>query len=379
MSSSNRSSLTDEILSFSGKGNDYFISFEYYPPRDAAGVTKLYNRIQQMKRQKPLFLDFTWGAGGSTSDLTIELATQAQKKANIPTNMHITCTNMKEEKIFNALKEAKEANVRNLVALRGDPPKGQEKWEVTKGGFACALDLVKHIRAKYDDFFNISVAGYPEGHPNTIKPVGDRELTESEKTRAVYQRNINEDGTLSVETFVCSDEDFAKEIAYLKEKVDAGAAMIITQMFFDVSVFLTFVKACRMAGITCPIIPGIMCIMKYGGFVRMTGMCKSRVPDDVWAALDAIKDDAAAVKNFGVDFGTKLCRDLLASGEVQGLHFYTLNLTSCTYAILKGLGRYIEPPFTQISKEIEHGATEMGLKMSADNARWILNAAVSLQ
>lgn len=368
------SKIIDTISTFSGKGDDYFVSFEYYPPRDAAGVQTLYKRLGQMKRQNPLFADFTWGAGGSTSDLTIELSTNVQARFDVPTNMHLTCTNMVEDKIHNALKVAKEHNVRNIVALRGDPPAGQEKWEVTEGGFACALDLVKHIRKDYGDYFGISVAGYPEGHPNVIKPVGDRELTASELTRVVKQRVVNDAGETTIETFVCSDEDFEKELAYLKSKVDAGADFIITQMFFDVNTFVEFVKACRRVGIQCPIVPGIMCIMKYGGFVRMTGMCKSRVPEKVWAELEPIKSDAAAVKAYGIDFGVQLCRDLLASGLVPGLHFYTLNLTSCVYGILKGLGRYVEPPFAKESRQVASAAESVGITIDAATAKYVLNA-----
>jgi methylenetetrahydrofolate reductase (NADPH) len=131
----------------------------YYPPRTPADVQKLYQRVQLMKRQNPLFADFTWGAGGSTSELTIELSTQVQHRFGVPANMHLTCTNMEEAKIHNALKAAQEADVRNIVALRGDPPAGQEKWQVTEGGFACGLDLVRHIRKEYGDYFGISVAG----------------------------------------------------------------------------------------------------------------------------------------------------------------------------------------------------------------------------
>merc|ERR1711871_532015 len=211
------------------------------------GVTTLKKRLVTMGAQNPLFVDFTWGAGGSTSDLTLALAIAAQNEYGLEANMHLTCTNMEKEKVDIALQGAKKAGVRNIVALRGDPPHGQEKWEAVEGGFTCALDLVKYIRQKHGDYFGISVAGYPEGHPNVIKPVGDRELTASEKLRVVVQdemeETILEDGTKRSKptgrklTFVCSDEDFEKEMAYLKEKIDAGADFIITQMFFDVETF----------------------------------------------------------------------------------------------------------------------------------------------
>lgn len=139
---------------------------------------------------------------------------------------------MPEEKITEALKGCKEAGIRNIVALRGDPPRGQEKWEATEGGFSCALDLVKHIRKEYGDYFCLAVAGYPEGHPNMIHKVEDESaLTATEKARAVAMP----DGL-----HVCSDADFAKEMEYLKAKVDAGADLIITQMFFDETVFIAF-------------------------------------------------------------------------------------------------------------------------------------------
>ena len=241
---------------------------------------------------------------------------------------------MPAEKVDVALDGAKAAGISNIVALRGDPPAGEEAWEATEGGFTCALDLIKYIRAKHGDFFCLSTAGYPEGHPNVITPVEHVEaLTASEKARLV-----NIDG----KNFACRDADYTKELEYLKAKVDAGADMIITQMFFDVPVFLSFVKDCRDIGITVPIVPGIMVIQAYGGFNRMTGFCKSRVPTWVRDALEAVKDDEAAVKKAGLDIGVKMCQELQAAGVVA-LHFYCLNKSEATYGIMKQLGLFKEP------------------------------------
>ena len=311
-----------------------FISFEFFPPKTDQGVQNLFKRLGRMKHQQPMFVDFTWGAGGSTSDKTLMLAVRAQKDHGLVSNMHLTCTNMEVEKLTTALEGAKAQGIKNIVALRGDPPRGEKKWEATEGGFTCALDLVKYIRKEYDaGDFGISVAGYPEGHPLTIKPVAEitakRELSAAEKGRLV----TFEDGT----EHVCSDEDYQGELAYLKQKVDAGADFVITQMFFDVDVYTAFVAACRAAGIHCPIVPGIMILQGYGGFKRMTGFCKSRVPREVWTALEPIKDDGDKVKQYGIEIGTALCRTLLERGA-PGLHFYTCNLEKATLGIMGNLG-----------------------------------------
>ena len=210
---------------------------------------------------------------------------------------------MPKNLIDEALKGAKEGGIRNIVALRGDPPKGKEDWEACESGFSCALDLVKYIRKEYGDFFCISVAGYPEGHPTVIKPVKDgkdgvSKLSKSEQSRLVVVEE-EENETTVTKYYVCSDVDFASEIAYLKKKVDAGADLIITQMFFEPNVFIEFVKACRKAGINCPIVPGIMLIQAYGGFCRMTKFCKSCVPKTLKEDLEKVKDSSKDVKKLG--------------------------------------------------------------------------------
>jgi len=335
--------IIDKINKREAEGAVPYYSFEYFPPRTDDGVKNLYARIGRMAQQEPLFVDFTWGAGGSTCELTMELSQNTKKQTGIDVNMHMTCTNQEACKVDEGLKAAKEGDVRNICALRGDPPKGQEKWEVTEGGFACALDLIKYIRAQHGDHFGISCSGYPEGHPDVIKPVSElgRELTDSEKGRVV----TDEGGD-----FVCSDADYAKELEYLKAKIDAGGEVIITQLFYDTPCFLQFVRDCRAAGINCPILPGIMPIQAYAGFKKMTGFCKTRVPEALAKALEEIKEDEAAVKAFGIKYASDMCKELLESGlGLNGLHFYCLNLEKSALAILDNLG---------LKKEVEEVKTE---------------------
>ena len=285
--------------------------------------------MERMKvNSKPLFTDITWGAGGSTADLSLLLALYLHNTGHV-SNMHLTCTNMDRSKLVTALRSAYDGGIRNIVALRGDPPAGEEEWHATENGFTCALDLVKYIRSEFGSAFGISVAGYPEGHPDAIEEVADvSTLTENEKTRSSVRDGV---------AYVCREEKYAKELAYLKEKVDAGADLILTQMFFDVEVFGHFVKDCRKIGIMCPIIPGIMCINAYAGFVRMTKFCKTRVPEWLSQKMEKLKADAAAMKQFGIEFGIQTCRRLVELG-VEGLHFYTLNLENAVYGITDGLG-----------------------------------------
>lgn len=305
-------------------------SFEYFPPKTAEGVENLYNRLWRMGKWGPQFVDFTWGAGGSTSELTLDLSTNAKTSFGLDVNMHLTCTNMEMEKVYHALKHCRANGIRNICALRGDPPVGQE-WKAIEGGFTCALDLIRFIRKEHGDWFGISCAGYPEGHPNRISAMpADHVFSPTELAR----RTIDKAGVYHV----CTDADYAKEITYLKEKVDAGADVIITQLFFSVDVFMHFVRECRAAGIMVPILPGIMPISSYGGFHRMTGFCKTFVPAFILEDLEKIKGDDAAVKAYGAATIGALCKQLLDTKEVKFLHFYTLNTEPATQDILAAIG-----------------------------------------
>jgi methylenetetrahydrofolate reductase (NADPH) len=147
---------------------DVFYSFEFFPPKTESGIENLRERQKYMKTLNPLFCDITWGAGGSTAELTLDIAENMQKNIGMETMMHLTCTNMPREKIDEALAKCKEAGIRNILALRGDPPHGEDKFTQVEGGFACALDLVKYIREQHGDYFSVCVSGYPEAHPDQI-------------------------------------------------------------------------------------------------------------------------------------------------------------------------------------------------------------------
>jgi len=331
--------LNDLIAAQEGRGP--FVSIEFFPPKSTEGVSTLYKVLEKLKAYNPLFADVTWGAGGSTSDLTLELC-RGIKERGVAPNMHLTCTNMESSLIDAALKGCKESGISNILALRGDPPVGEAVWTATDKTLACALDLVNYIRKDYSkEEMCITVAGYPEGHPTAMTVVegGLGELSASELSR--YSVDVNDQGEEVI--LCCRDDAFAKEMSYLKQKIDAGADCIITQMIFDPQCYRTFVDSCRAQGITVPILPGIMCISAFGGFKRMTKFCKSRVPADMLKAIDAanqavdesagaVAAAATAVKELGIELVEKLCREFVKQGA-PGLHFYTLNTSAATTAV----------------------------------------------
>ncbi|KAJ3332665.1 hypothetical protein HDU76_013479 [Blyttiomyces sp. JEL0837] len=278
-------------------------SFEYFPPKTDIGVSNLYDRMERMYLLGPEFIDVTWAAGGGSSELTMQICTTAQSVYGLETCMHLTCTNMPREKIDVALKEAKAAGIQNILALRGDPPRGQASWTKIDTGFSYATDLVKYIKEQYGDYFCIGVAGYPEGHIENADKEED------------YKHFIN--------------------------KCNAGADYVVTQLFYDCDIYLEWVKRVRADGVSIPILPGIMPIQSYGGFKRMTLLSKTIVPQYINDALEPIKDDDKAVKAYGVQLAVEMCTKLKNAGE-KGFHFYCLNLEKSVRLILEGL-QFVAP------------------------------------
>lgn len=273
-------------------------SFEYFVPKTSQGVQNLYDRMDRMYGLGPAFVDITWNAGGRLSNLTCEIVETAQATLGLETCMHLTCTGMPREVVENALKQAHDASCQNILALRGDPPHESEKWTATEGGFSYAKDLVKYIRATYGDYFDIGVAGYPEGHPE--------------------------------------EPDVDKLVGYLKEKVDAGATFVITQMFYDADNFINWVHKCRAAGITVPIIPGIMPISTYDSFMRRANWCQIQIPESFLKTLEPIKGDDAHVRDVGTKLVANMCEQIIDAG-IKHLHFYTMNLEKSVVMVLEEL------------------------------------------
>jgi len=174
--------IVDKINQKIAKGETFF-SFEFFPPKTDDGVENLWERMDSMVSLQPMFCDITWGAGGSTADLTLDIASKMQNMICVETMMHLTCTNMPRESLKSALDKVKAEGIQNILALRGDPPKGSSTFEAVEGGFSCALDLVKYIRAEYGDHFGVTVAGYPEAHPDVIKE-------DPEEQKAAYAADL---------------------------------------------------------------------------------------------------------------------------------------------------------------------------------------------
>ena len=275
-----------------------FYSFEYFPPQTEAGLHTLYSRIERMALLQPAFVDITWGAGGSTGGKTLEIAETLQKYFGLDVMMHLTCTNMPVTEIDKALDQAREAGIRNILALRGDPPRDRGEWQRVEGGFSYAYELVEHIRARFGEEFCVGVAGYPEGH------------------------------------LEASDPDTCT--GYLKHKVDAGADFVITQLFFDVDEYEGFLERTAAQGIDCPIIPGLLPIQTYDRFKKFVQFTGVNVPQEIWDRLEPIHQDDAEVRQYGVDICIEICERLTDLG-VPGFHFYTLNLQSSVTRILEGL------------------------------------------
>lgn len=305
--------ITTKIAKAQAEGRIWW-SFEYFPPRTPQGLTNLYDRIERMAGLGPEFVDITWNAGGRTSDLTAQLIKTVHTYMGLETCMHLTCTNMPRDKVDTALREAKQFGCRNILALRGDPPAGSSEWEPHAAGFSYAKELIEYIRQGYGDYFAIAVAGFPEGHPEAKD---GREM----------------------------------EMKRLKDKIDAGADFVFTQMFYDYDIFARWVKDVRAAGINVPIVPGVMPIQTYGGYQRATARFGTIVPKYFEEALDPIKDDDQKVREVGTQLVGDLCKKIIdpKNGlDISGLHIYTMNLERGSRMLLEYLS--LQPSVQQIKQ-----------------------------
>jgi methylenetetrahydrofolate reductase (NADPH) len=271
-------------------------SFEFFPPKTEQGERNLYAALGDLQALDPAFVSVTYGAGGSGREKTIEIVKRIKEDFGLEAMAHFTCVGATEVELRETLDEMRGAGIENVLALRGDPPEGQEAWTKTEGGLEYSRELVELIGADYE--FAIGAACFPETHVHA--------------------------------------ESAESDLRYLAEKVGAGVDFLITQMFFDNDFYFDFVRRARRAGVEVPIIPGVMPITKVGQVERMAKMCGSEIPEGLRKELHGREDDAEAVLDFGVAYATLQCSELLAAGA-PGIHFYTLNRSPATRAILSAL------------------------------------------
>lgn len=277
-------------------------SFEFFPPRTDEAAQQLERTIAELRPLEPNFVSVTYGAGGSTRDKTIDIVTRIKRETGIEAMAHLTCVGSTKEDLRSVLERLVDAGVENVLALRGDPPKGQSTFTPIEGGFRYASELVRYIRDLYDSKLCVGGAGYPEKHIECGNP--------------------------------------AVDLMNLKRKVDEGLEFVITQLFFDNRPYFEFVERARSKGINVPIIPGIMPITNASQIERFTAACGATLPYTLAAELDRRRDDPQAVLQLGVAHATAQCIGLLTGGA-PGIHFYTLNRSTATsevFAALKATG-----------------------------------------
>jgi len=273
------------------------ISFEFFPPKNEGGWAQLYQAIGELHALKPSYVSVTYGAGGSTRGKTLDLVSRIQNELKIQSMAHLTCVGHTADEIGGILDDLWNSGIRNVLALRGDPPAGQSSFTATPGGFAYADQLVKYVRSRHD--FCVGVAGYPEGHPQCLNRTRDME--------------------------------------HLKAKVDNGAHFVVTQLFFDNQDFYRFRDQAHSMGIKVPLVAGIMPILNVGQIKRFISMCGAKIPHPLLTKLEGLESDPEAVYTAGVEYAIQQCKDLLANG-CEGIHFYTLNKSKATVQICKALG-----------------------------------------
>ena len=271
-------------------------SFEFFPPQSDDGVLKLLKTVEVLRPLAPAFVSVTYGAGGGTRARTIEVTRAIKRDLGVETMAHLTCVGADVAGLRRVLDEVAGAGIENVLALRGDPPGGGLSFSPAEGGLAHGSDLVRLISANYD--FCVGAACYPENHPEST--------------------------------------DAATDLLHARLKVEAGAKFLITQLFFDNERYFAFVERARRAGIGVPIIPGIMPITNADQIARFTSRCGASIPEALRSSLEARRDEPEAVVDLGVAYATLQCVDLLARG-VPAIHFYTLNKSPATRAVVSAL------------------------------------------
>ena len=275
------------------------ISFEFFPPKTEEGDRNLFEKtLPALMPGRPDFCSVTYGAGGSTRDKTLRMVDRLQREHGLTALAHLTCVNHTRAEVGALLEKIRALGCKNILALRGDPP-GGGAFQATPGGFEFSSQLVEFIRAAGD--FSTGVAGFPEGH------------------------------------VACQAGKHADR-EHLKTKVDAGADFVLTQLFFDNADFFEFRDhVAGKLGVRVPIVPGVIAILNAAQIIRFTQLCGSKIPPALRAKLDALGTDEAAATEFGIEYATRQCEELLQAG-VPGLHFYTLNKAHATIRVLKNLG-----------------------------------------
>ena len=273
------------------------LSFELFPPKTDDGLQQLLNVVEQLAAYEPDFFTCTYGAGGSTQARTLEVASKVHQKFGFPVATHLTCVGSTVAQLREYLKAAQQQGIEHVVALRGDPPKGESTFQAVDGGLRYANELVDLIRQDFPDM-GVAVAGYPEIHQEAV--------------------------------------DAKSDLTHLKRKVDAGADIVVTQLFYDNEDFFKFRDDCKSIGIDVPIIPGILPVTNLAQIKRITSMCKAALPEGLAKRL-AEKDDKDWQFQVGVQHAIEQVNELLAGG-VDGIHFYVLNKSKATAEVLRSAG-----------------------------------------
>ena len=259
-------------------------------------MAQLKGALEDLRQDEPAYVSVTYGAGGSTRDRTVEITTWIKQELGIEAMAHLSCVGEPVSRLREILDEVRDAGIENILALRGDPPRGETEWRPHPEGLHSSPELVELIAGDYD--FCIGAACFPEVHPEA--------------------------------------PDLEHDLRFTKRKVDAGASFLITQLFFDNQLYFDFVQEARAAGIDVPIIPGIIPVTNYAQIKRFTEICGASIPESLERELAARADFPDAVKDLGVAYATAQCGELLARGA-PGIHFYTLNRSPATRAILAAL------------------------------------------